>query len=170
MNERQEVENGDEERLDDREERTTGQESKTESERQLDGGQETWRDEGDGSLADDEDEGDDDDDGHAMSFAFTPLVKIVRKTAEKQMECNEVGVDYLKATDVSIDDVSVDYVKASDVRTHWENTKQSPQSREQKLSLFVCNLSIFLNLIPVHFVKSVFFIFSLSQVVCVVVR
>ncbi|XP_060771472.1 transmembrane protein 79 [Neoarius graeffei] len=144
MNERQEVENGDEERLDDREERSTGQESKTESERQLDGGQETWRDEGDGSLADDEDEGDDDDDGHAMSFAFTPLVKIVRKTAEKQMECDEVGVDYLKATDVSIDDVSVDYVKASDVCTHWENTKQSPQSRcvccGEMMSSVVCLL------------------------------
>ncbi|MCJ8750136.1 hypothetical protein PDJAM_G00259050 [Pangasius djambal] len=120
MNERQEVENREqEETVYDSEERTTGLESRTESERQLDVGQERWRDDGDGSLADDEDEDDDDDDGHGTSFAFTPLVKIVRKTAEIPKECH----------DVRADDVRADDVRADDVSTHLENTKQNLQRR-----------------------------------------
>ncbi|KAM9496541.1 transmembrane protein 79 isoform 1-T3 [Clarias gariepinus] len=100
-----------EEAVKDSEEWTASLESRTESERQLDGGQERWRDE-DGSLADDEDDGDDnddddDDDGPRMSFS--PLVTVVRKTAEKQTErCD---------------------VRDGDVTTPWGNTKQSPQSR-----------------------------------------
>ncbi|XP_053092789.1 uncharacterized protein tmem79a isoform X2 [Pangasianodon hypophthalmus] len=142
MNERQEVENREqEETVYDSEERTTGLESRTESERQLDVGQERWRDDGDGSLADDEDEDDDDDDddGHRMSFVFTPLVKIVRKTAEIPKECHDIRADDVRADDVRADDVRADDVRADDVRaddvrandvnTHMENTKQSPRAR-----------------------------------------
>ncbi|KAB5515553.1 hypothetical protein PHYPO_G00249190 [Pangasianodon hypophthalmus] len=132
MNERQEVENREqEETVYDSEERTTGLESRTESERQLDVGQERWRDDGDGSLADDEDEDDDDDDddGHRMSFVFTPLVKIVRKTAEIPKECHDIRADDVRADDVRADDVRADDVRANDVNTHMENTKQSPRAR-----------------------------------------
>ncbi|KAK3526481.1 hypothetical protein QTP70_029646 [Hemibagrus guttatus] len=83
-------------------ERKTSQESRTEGELE---GQERGRDEEDGALADDEDE---DDDGHRMSSVITPLVKIVRKTAEKQTESSDV-----RAGDVRADGVSM----------HWENTK-----------------------------------------------
>ncbi|GAA6069159.1 transmembrane protein 79, partial [Tachysurus ichikawai] len=112
MNERQEVITREQkETVKDVVERTTGRESRTESERQLDRGQETWREEGDGQLADD-----DDDDGHRMSSVFSPLVKIVRKTDEKQTESF-----VLRAADV----------RAEDVHMHRDNTKQVPQEHDQ---------------------------------------
>lgn len=116
MIDRQEVEDGEQEdTVNNGEEKTTGRESRTESERQ-----ERWRDEGDGSLADDEDE---DDDAHRMSFAFTPLVKIVNKTDEKQTECYDVRPDDVGAVNFKADDVGPD-----DVNTHWGTAKQSREN------------------------------------------
>ncbi|XP_058264476.1 transmembrane protein 79 isoform X2 [Hemibagrus wyckioides] len=92
MNERQGViSTGQEETV----ESKTSRESRTASERELDR-QERGRDDEDGTLADDE------DDGHRMSSVFTPLVKVVRKSSDKQMESD---------------------VRADDVSMCWENTK-----------------------------------------------
>ncbi|KAF4081790.1 hypothetical protein AMELA_G00165070 [Ameiurus melas] len=60
-----------------------------------------------------------------MSFAFTPLVSIVRTTAEKQTEGYDVGAE---DSDVRADDVRADDVRADDVSTYWERPKQSPRS------------------------------------------
>lgn len=123
---RQQVENRErEEMVNDSEERSLDWESRTESEGQFNGEQRRWRDEADGSLADDEGE-DDDDEGHGMSLGFIPLVKIVRKTARNQMDCDDVK------TSGSADDD-----RTADISTHWENTKLCPRSRKKTSTVYL---------------------------------